>query len=583
MTDQEILASYVGSFVDELVRSGVKHAVISPGSRSTPLAMVMAEHPLLNVWVHIDERSAGFFALGMAKSHKEPVALLCSSGTAGANYYPAVIEAAQSNVPLIVLTGDRPHELRDNGAPQAIDQIKLYGDYVKWFMEMAMPSSTPDLNRYIRTAASRATAVSFGLPAGPVHLNFPFRDPLIPDLSYPGLFSDGRENYEPWVNAADHLRVLNEDAVTGYANKLSGKKGIIVVGPQDNDELAEPLFALAEELGYPVLADPLSKCRHIDSPNLVEGYDAFLRGEVDSELYPEVVIRFGAMPVSKAYMLFMKRVASPIHIVVDERGWRDPTLYSSDMLTVSSVSFVNSLLPAVRSINSTEKWWLDKWKAINQTTLTLLHEDLETDELFEGHVFRELGKLMSANDLLFVGNSMPVRDMENFFLPESSRPTVMGNRGANGIDGIISTALGASTAYSSSVLVIGDLSFYHDMNGLLLAKLYEINMTVIVVNNDGGGIFSFLPQRKQEKHFEKLFGTPHGLNYEHAAALYEASFERVWNWEEFSSAYEKSQNHHGLSIIEVPTDRDANLRLHREMFAKVSKETAIVLQESPKS
>ncbi|MBF0706139.1 2-succinyl-5-enolpyruvyl-6-hydroxy-3-cyclohexene-1-carboxylic-acid synthase [Alkalihalobacillus hwajinpoensis] len=583
MTDQEILASYVGSFVDELVRSGVKHAVISPGSRSTPLAMVMAEHPLLNVWVHIDERSAGFFALGMAKSHKEPVALLCSSGTAGANYYPAVIEAAQSNVPLIVLTGDRPHELRDNGAPQAIDQIKLYGDYVKWFMEMAMPSSSPDLNRYIRTAASRATAVSSGLPAGPVHLNFPFRDPLIPDLSYTGLFSDGRENYEPWVNAADHIRVLNEDAVTDYANKLAGKKGIIVVGPQDNDELAEPLFALAEELGYPLLADPLSKCRHIDSPNLVEGYDAFLRGEVDSELYPEVVIRFGAMPVSKAYMLFMKRVASPIHIIVDERGWRDPTLYSSDMLTVSSVSFVNSLLPAVRSINSTEKRWLHKWKAINQTTLTLLHEDLGTDELFEGHVFRELGKLMSANDLLFVGNSMPIRDMENFFLPENSRPTVMGNRGANGIDGIISTALGASTAYSSSVLVIGDLSFYHDMNGLLLAKLYEINMTVIVVNNDGGGIFSFLPQRKQEKHFEKLFGTPHGLNYEHAAALYEASFERVWNWEEFSYAYEKSQDHHGLSIIEVPTDRDANLRLHREMFAKVSKETAIVLQESLKS
>ncbi|WP_273853215.1 2-succinyl-5-enolpyruvyl-6-hydroxy-3-cyclohexene-1-carboxylic-acid synthase [Guptibacillus spartinae] len=583
MTDQEILSSYVGSFVDELVRSGVKHAVVSPGSRSTPLAMMMAEHPLLKVWMHIDERSAGFFALGMAKAHQEPVALLCSSGTAGANYYPAVIEAAQSNVPLIVLTGDRPHELRDNGAPQAIDQIKLYGDYVKWFMEMAMPSSSPDLNRYVRTAASRATAVSSSVPAGPVHLNFPFRDPLIPDLAYSGLFSEGRADHSPWVKATDHLRMLSEEVIAEYANKLVGKKGIIVVGPQDSEELAEPLFALAEKLGYPVLADPLSKCRHSDSPNLIEGYDAFLRGDVDSLLYPEVVIRFGAMPVSKAFMLFMKKVASPVQIVVDERGWRDPTLASSDMLTVSPVSFVNSLLPTVGRTGFNETDWLEKWNAVNQTTLPLLHKDLDSDGLFEGHVFRELGKLMSAGELLFVGNSMPIRDMENFFLPENSRPTVMGNRGANGIDGIISTAIGASTAYSSSVLVIGDLSFYHDMNGLLLAKLYEINLTVIVVNNDGGGIFSFLPQREQSNHFEQLFGTPHGLNYEHAAALYEASFERISNWNEFREAYVKSQNHHGLSIIEVPTDRDANLLLHREMFAKVSKETAIVLQECSKS
>ncbi|MCA0171481.1 2-succinyl-5-enolpyruvyl-6-hydroxy-3-cyclohexene-1-carboxylic-acid synthase [Bacillus sp. RAR_GA_16] len=582
MTDQEILSSYVGSFVDELVRSGIRHAVVSPGSRSTPLAMMMAEHPLLKVWMHIDERSAGFFALGMAKAHQEPVALLCSSGTAGANYYPAVIEAAQSNVPLIVLTGDRPHELRDNGAPQAIDQIKLYGDYVKWFMEMAMPSSSPDLIRYVRTAASRATAVSSSVPAGPVHLNFPFRDPLIPDLTYSGLFSDGRDDHSPWVKATDHLRGLSEDVVAEYANKLVGKKGIIVVGPQESEELAEPLFSFAEKLGYPVLADPLSKCRHTNSPNLIEGYDAFLRGDVDSLLYPEVVIRFGAMPVSKAFMLFMKKVACPVQIVVDERGWRDPTLSSTDMLTVSPVSFVNSLLPTVGRMDFNEMHWLDKWKAVNQTTLQLLHEDLDTEGLFEGHVFRELGKVMSSRELLFVGNSMPIRDMENFFLPGNSRPTVMGNRGANGIDGIISTAIGASTAYSSSVLVIGDLSFYHDMNGLLLAKLYEINLTVIVVNNDGGGIFSFLPQREQNHHFEHLFGTPHGLNYEHTAALYDASFERISNWDEFKEAYVKSQKHHGLSIIEVPTDRDANLFLHREMFAKVSKETASVLQEYSK-
>ncbi|PFG14340.1 2-succinyl-5-enolpyruvyl-6-hydroxy-3-cyclohexene-1-carboxylic-acid synthase [Bacillus sp. es.036] len=576
MTDQEILSSYVGSFVDELVRSGVNHAVVSPGSRSTPLAMMMAEHPLMKVWMHIDERSAGFFALGMAKSHHEPVALLCSSGTAGANYYPAVIEAAQSNVPLIVLTADRPHELRDNGAPQAIDQIKLYGDYAKWFMEMALPSSS--LTRYIRTVASRAVAVSSSIPAGPVHLNFPFRDPLTPDLSYSGLFADGRDDHEPWVQSTDYARILDDKAVKRYVEKLANKKGIIVVGPQENEELAEPLYALAEALGYPVLADSLSMCRHVNSPNLIEGYDAFLRGEVDSSLYPDVIIRFGAMPVSKAYTLFVNKVESPLHLVIDENGWRDPTLSSSDMPNVSPVEFVKSLLPALQQLEHCENKWLEAWKELNEVTLNLLREDLEVEGLFEGYVFRELGQLMDKDDLLFVGNSMPIRDLENFFLPEGARPTIMGNRGANGIDGIISTALGASTDYSSGVLVIGDLSFYHDMNGLLLAKLYEINLTIVVVNNDGGGIFSFLPQRQEDKHFEQLFGTPLGLDYEHAAALYGGSFDRIGNWEEFSLAFEKSKKHKGLSIIEVPTNRDENLMLHRKLFSKISHETAKALK-----
>lgn len=576
MTDQEILSSYVGSFVDELVRSGVKHAVVSPGSRSTPLAMLMAEHPLLKVWMHVDERSAGFFALGMAKSHHEPVALLCSSGTAGANYYPAVIEAAQSNVPLIVLTADRPHELRDNGAPQAIDQIKLYGDYAKWFMEMAIPSCS--LTRYIRTAASRAVAVSSSVPAGPVHLNFPFRDPLTPDLSYAGLFSDGREDYQPWVQAKDYTRVLDDGSVAAYIEKLAYKKGIIVVGPQENKELAEPLYALAEALGYPVLADSLSMCRHVNSSNRMEGYDAFLRGEVDSSLYPEVILRFGAMPVSKAYTLFVNKAESPLHIVVDENGWRDPTLSSSDMPFVSPIEFVKNLLPAAQQLELSDSMWLNTWKEVNEVTLNLLREGLETEGLFEGDVFRELAGILKKDDFLFVGNSMPIRDLENFFLPEGPRPTIMANRGANGIDGIISTALGASIDYSSCVLVIGDLSFYHDMNGLLLTKLYEINLTIVVVNNDGGGIFSFLPQRQEEKHFEQLFGTPLGLDYEHTAALYGGSFERIRNWEEFSFAVEKSKKHKGLSIIEVPTNRDENLMLHRELFSKISRETAKVLR-----
>ncbi|MBN8209442.1 2-succinyl-5-enolpyruvyl-6-hydroxy-3-cyclohexene-1-carboxylic-acid synthase [Bacillus sp. NTK071] len=573
MTDQEILSSYVGSFVDELVRSGVRQAVISPGSRSTPIAMVMAEHPSLKVWVHVDERSAGFFALGIAKAQKEPVALLCSSGTAGANYYPAVIEAAQSKVPLIVLTADRPHELRDNGAPQAINQINLFGEYPKWFMEMSLPDSSSDLIRYIRTAASRAASVSYVAPAGPVHLNFPFRDPLIPDLSYPGLFSDGREENQPWVSVPEQVRVLKEGAIKQYAERLSDKKGIIVVGPQENEELASSVFSLAEVLGYPVLADPLSNCRRTQEHLLIDGYDAFLRGELDADLYPEVILRFGAMPVSKAYTLFVKQLENTRSIVVDEAGWRDPTLFSTDMLSISPVDFADALREAVQGIDKIDYHWIEKWQEKNAKTLDAL-TSLDIEELFEGRVFSELSVMIRSNELLFVGNSMPIRDLENFFYPQDNSPKVMGNRGANGIDGIVSTALGASTAYPFSVLVIGDLSFYHDMNGLLLAKLYQLNMTVIVVNNDGGGIFSFLPQREQETHFEQLFGTPLGLDYEHTASLYGASFDRVTNWEEFRSAFMNSRKVDGLSIIEVPTDRDTNLMLHREVFAKVKKVTA---------
>ena len=579
MTDQEVLSSYVGAFVDELVRSGVNHAVVSPGSRSTPIAMVMAEHPKLKVWVHVDERSAGFFALGMAKAQKEPVALLCSSGTAGANYYPAVIEASQSKVPLIVLTADRPHELRDIGAPQAINQIKLFGDFPKWFMEMSMPNSSSELTRYIRTAASRASAISSMIPAGPVHLNFPFRDPLIPDLSYPGLFSDGRDNHQPWVNVPEQIRVLKEEAISFYADKLIGKKGIIVVGPQENTELAESVYKLAKSLGYPVLADPLSKCRWSHHPNLVEGYDAFLRGELDLDIAPDIILRFGAMPISKAYMLYVKQLSDPTHIVVDEEGWRDPTLLSSDMPSVSAIEFAEMIFNAIQDRKPKDNQWLEKWQEINNRTIELLKEEMETDQLFEGHVFRELGKVMHPDELLFVGNSMPIRDLDNFFFTEDLAPTVMGNRGANGIDGIVSTALGASTAFPSSVLVIGDLSFYHDMNGLLLSKLYELNMTVIVVNNDGGGIFSFLPQRQHEEHFEQLFGTPLGLNYEHTAALYGGTFDRISSWEEFRVAFEKSHKVEGLNIIEVPTDRHSNIELHKKVFAKVNKATKGMFQE----
>lgn len=582
MTDQLILAKYVGAFVDELSRAGIADVVISPGSRSTPLAMVMADHPSITTWIHVDERSAGFFALGMAKAQQKPVALLCSSGTAGANYYPAVIEATQSKIPLIVLTADRPHELRDNGAPQAINQNRLFGEFPKWFMDVSMPNANEGSINYIRTVASRAASVSLHAPAGPIHLNFPFRDPLVPDLSLPTLYKDGREGNEPWVKVPESNMVINDTHLSNYANALKGKKGIIVVGPQEDKNLSPLIYKLAKQLAYPVLADPLSKCRNPKEPLLIEGYDAFLKGDIINALTPDVVLRFGAMPVSKAYMKYIQQLVGVQQIIVEESGWRDPTLSSTDMIIASPSSFCNQLLNVledeVKKESSSE--WIEMWQAINDKTIDVLLTAYE-DTMFEGNVFRELAHLIAEETLLFVGNSMPVRDLDNFFIPRESSLIAMGNRGANGIDGVVSTAIGASVSYESTVLVIGDLSFYHDMNGLLLAKLYNLDMTIVVVNNDGGGIFSFLPQgeKEHEKHFEHLFGTPIGLDYEHAASLYGAQFSRAANWEEFRSMFVASQKQKGLNIIEINTDRVLNKTLHREVFSMVSNATAPLLKE----
>ncbi|WP_270179679.1 2-succinyl-5-enolpyruvyl-6-hydroxy-3-cyclohexene-1-carboxylic-acid synthase [Alkalihalobacillus sp. CinArs1] len=579
MNDQRILSKYVGAFVDELSRSGVNDVVISPGSRSTPLAMVIANHPTITSWVHVDERSAGFFALGIAKAQKKPVALLCSSGTAGANYYPAVIEAAQSKIPLLILTADRPPELRDNGAPQAIDQNQLFGSFPKWYMEASMPDASQSLIRYIRTVASRASAISLQAPSGPVHLNFPFRDPLVPDLSDETIYQEGRANDEPWVTVPGNSININDLEIASYVEMLMKKKGLIVVGPQEDKGLSDAVRKLSEATGFPIFADPLSNCRDMNNPMVIESYDALLKGE-SKTLKPEVVIRFGAMPISKAYMQYIDKLEDVHQIVVDEAGWRDPTLNSSHMVVASPFSFCQQLLENLdKDSKRVDYEWSELWQTINKKATDVLLAD--QSEMFEGHIFKELANLLSEESLLFVGNSMPIRDLDNFFLPKHGSPTIMGNRGANGIDGVVSTALGASVSFDYSVLIIGDLSFYHDMNGLLLGKLYGLNLTIIVMNNDGGGIFSFLPQaeKEHEKHFERLFGTPIGLDYRHAAALYGATFERASSWEEFNELFHASKNHKGLNIIEIPTDRNLNKVLHRDVFSKVSETTSAVLKE----
>lgn len=578
MSANKSLTLYAASFVDELTKAGVRDAVISPGSRSTPMAMLMAEHPDINIHVLIDERSAGFFALGMAKVQQRPVVLLCTSGTAAVNYYPAVVEAFYSRVPLLVLTADRPHELRDVGAPQAIDQLHLFGRYAKWFADMAIPEHTAELLHYGRTMAARAAGKAISSPSGPVHLNFPFREPLVPDLESEDLWTSLNSRPKQ-VHVTAGFSVIDVSEVQRLADLMSEeKKGLIICGELRDPDFAQAAVNLSSVLKYPILADPLSNLRtgSHDQSSVIECYDAFMKDEyITEQLKPEVIIRFGAMPVSKPLFLFLKKTADIRQIVVDgQGGWREPTLMAAEMIECRESWLCKELIKQIKTREDAD--WLHSWQKVNLISRELAGsaEDKGGD-LFEGNVFRELQHALPQKCQLIAGNSMPIRDLDNYFLNTEKDIKVFANRGANGIDGIVSTALGMSAGAGTdypTFLVIGDLSFYHDMNGLLAAKMHKLNLTIILVNNDGGGIFSFLPQSKEEKHFETLFGTPSGLDFKHAADLYDAAYTLPATWEEFRAAVSDAVIKKGLNIIEVRTNRQTRVSIHRELMNRVSQE-----------
>ncbi|WP_338750836.1 2-succinyl-5-enolpyruvyl-6-hydroxy-3-cyclohexene-1-carboxylic-acid synthase [Bacillus sp. FJAT-52991] len=571
---QKDLTLYNAHFIDGLAKAGVDSAVISPGSRSTPMAILLAEHPDIKVYIQIDERSAAFFALGLAKASNKPVALLCTSGTAAANYYPAVVEAKNARVPLIVLTSDRPHELRDVGAPQAIDQNQLYGTHVKWSAEMALPDSDENMLRYVRSAAAKSVYLASQAPAGPVHLNFPFREPLIP--LYDGIF-DGEEFGERnSLLLTEGKRTLPQENIEKLAHFLREKeKGIIVCGELAAEGFKEAVLALAEALGYPILADPLSGLRSGQSSEsvVIDSYDAFLRSDQMKKTAAfDVVLRFGAMPVSKALTQYLKTHLNKEHLVIDGGGgWRDPIIASSHMIACDETDFCLKLGHALKKdqLNSA---WLTKWIKINELAKAKMKEVQQHEELDEGKLFYQVLQKLPDESSLFVGNSMPIRDLDSFFFAQQKNIHLYANRGANGIDGLVSSALGVAAADSSLYLILGDLSFFHDLNGLLAAKLNGIKMTVIVINNNGGGIFSYLPQSSEPKHFEKLFGTPADLDFVHASKLYGGDYLKVTDMEMLHEAMAKAQEADGLFIIEAVTDREKNVVAHRQLWEKVSQE-----------
>jgi 2-succinyl-5-enolpyruvyl-6-hydroxy-3-cyclohexene-1-carboxylate synthase len=613
-----------GALVDALVRAGVRHACICPGSRSTPLALCLAEHAALSRWVHVDERSAAFFALGLAKASGTPVALVCTSGTAAANFLPAIVEARYGRVPLLVLTADRPPELRDNGAPQAIDQIHLYGSNVKWFVEMPLPDAAEPTLRYVRATAARAAATAMEGPAGPVHLNLPFREPLVPpspDFWHrgdTGAWSEdtAKPSCSPYLRSDHHVvvagpRVAPRETVADLARSLAATpRGLIVCGPQSDPALVAAVPRLAAALGYPVLADPLSgvRCGQHSRAYVLDCYDAVLRDERAAALTPDVVLRFGATPTSKALLTFLRGVDR--HVLVDgDGGWRDPLALAGEVLHADAALLCAALADEVVSRSAPraldrcagDPAWSERWLTSDRRARGAIAAYLEQlGEPFEGKVFAELAEMLPDGATLYAGNSMPVRDLETFFAGSGRDVRFLSNRGANGIDGVVSSALGASAAALTPqpplpqgargsseaplaraqgegsgvraplVLVIGDLSFYHDLNGLLAVRRYGLDATIVLLNNDGAGIFSFLPQAAYADHFEELFGTPTGLDFRPAVEMYGCGFERVASWPDFRAAVSRSLTSPGVQVIELPTDRACNVELHRRVWAAVA-------------
>ena len=576
MNHTEKLTRYTANFVDELVCSGLRHVVISPGSRSTPLAMLCSEHEEIDEWVLIDERSAAYFALGIAKEQKQPVALVCTSGTAAANYFPAIVEAYYARVPLVVLTADRPHELREVGASQAINQIDMYGKFVKDFLEMAPPEDTPEMIRYVRSRAAHAVQKAEQGNPGPVHLNFPFREPLLPDLSLDNLW--GKQTDSCYNFPYEGTKRLYEYQLQILTEKIYGKqKGLFVCGPQVDEQLKEKITALSEKLQVPILADPLSQLRagSHHKTTIISGYDAMFRSKTIREiLKPDYIIRFGAMPISKSFLFYVEEHEDVLQIVVEDyENMREPTNHASEYIFTDGSLLCEDLLAYVE--RETNGDWLSKWRQMND----VINEELtfaSDVKLTEGEAVREMMEVLPDRSRLFVANSMPVRDLDTFFLPTDKHIFVHANRGVSGIDGTVSSALGvAATTKEHVTLIIGDLSFYHDLNSLFAAKHYEIDITILLINNNGGGIFSFLPQAQEEKHFEALFGTPLNIEFEKAISMYGGAYELVDSKQHLQEALHQSYKRGGLTVLEVQTDRSENVLWHKQLWEKIEQRLLI--------
>lgn len=630
VADPRATARFLGAFFDELVKWGVSDVVVSPGSRSTPLSMVAyelscREHERLRVYVDVDERGAAFFALGLAKASGRPAAVVCTSGSAVANYYPAVMEAESSRVPLVVLTGDRPPQLQGLGAPQTCDQLHAYGSHVRAFRAMPLPAADEQSLRFARQAAREACVAALGAcpapqqmaggagagvsPAaaqriagacfgGPVHLNFPFDEPLKPDTTLEDLFSGGV--VPALASSASQGLVQPRGAVEGVAaarlaRTLQANDALLFAGEGScaTVEEAETVMSFARAFAMPVLADPLSGLRCVPDALLVENYDSVFEtgGEVpDDQLNPQVIVRFGRYPISKKATQWARRLeeAGVLQIVVDPLETRDTNAGTTAFVRTMPVDFARSMMHAEQTDGGPAAAapkghaFAAAWRQANAGAACRIFEaDTAANaqaDAFEGAYVRRVLELAPEGSCLFAANSMSVRAVDTFYLAGEKRLCVLANRGLNGIDGTVSTALGASQLFDRTTLVVGDLTMLHDLNALALQRELRVQrqlaesrtptesescnndethrtapgVTIVLLNNNGGGIFDMLPQKSSEAYFERLFLTPQDVDFCAAAAAFNVPYAKTDTLQEFDQAYRETLNVPGICLIEVP-------------------------------
>ncbi len=585
--------AFAAALFEEWERAGVSHVCICPGSRSAPLA-VAAAGSALRRWTHLDERSAAFFALGLAKATREPVALVCTSGTAAVNFAPAVVEAHYARVPLLVLTADRPPELREWGAGQTIDQRDLFGCHVRWSAEVAVAEATPALLRYARALAARAAAVARGAPAGPVHLNLPFRDPLDPrpvsgdvppDLAARDPLAARGRGARSYTELCLGQRAPSPGEVASLAERLQGaERGVIVCGPLDaRPDAAAGIAALARRIGWPLLAEPTSQLRTgplaVAAP-LVATAPVLCGDESFSARFaPDFVLRFGAAPTSAPVARWIARHAPPDYVAVDPDAlWHDPSHLVSEIHAAAPEQLCERLLRRLPPAPIAPSSWRELFLAADAAATRGIAELVDGDEaLLEPRVVRELAGHLPTDALLYVSNSTPVRDLDAFWPSAPRGPRMLCNRGANGIDGMVSSALGAAAAGERFVaLLCGDLALLHDVSGLLAAVRLGLPLGVVALDNDGGGIFSALPvaDSADPATFTEHFRTPHGHDLVALCSGVGAACTRVSSWEHFRAALKDAASAERPHVIVVPTDADASLAQRRAVAAHLHRALA---------
>jgi 2-succinyl-5-enolpyruvyl-6-hydroxy-3-cyclohexene-1-carboxylate synthase len=547
-----VQATFAATLVDEWVRGGVTDAVVAPGSRSTPLALALAGDERIRTHVFLDERSGAFFAVGLGQASARPAVVLTTSGTAAAELHPALVEADAAGIPVIACTADRPSELHRVGAPQTIEQVGLFPGVTRWSADVDGASMPPTA---WRSLAARSVAEAVG--RGPVHLNLAFRDPLVGAAD---VLPEGRSNGRPWHEVLP--APATDVEVSRLRHVADGRRGVIVAGAGCGDR--DAVEALAQRLQWPLLADPRSGCR-TGADVVVAAFDPILRS---GRFQADVVIRLGAPPASKVLAQWLASSGAEQVLVDPVRRWLDPERTAGLVLQADPTALCWAGAEELEPSHDGE--WLSSW----QRAEAHAHDAIETvlashPEATEPGVARALTDMLGPDATLFVSSSMPVRDVE-WFGSRSMLCRVLSNRGTNGIDGVVSTALGVAAAEpeAPTVALIGDLAFLHDVGGLLWARRREVDCAFVVVDNDGGGIFSFLPQAASIEHdrFEQLFGTPHGIDLTALAEAHDIPVRQVDKVSDLASAMEGD----GARMVHVRTDRGANVAVHREIEAAVS-------------